>query len=200
MINNFKILSTGNIHNGGICLALSKVFPDIEFVSRTNGFDLSKEEGIKKFKSIITNYNVFINHSQIALDNKGNKLIGAQENLLNIAREAWTVGHVITIGSILEFAQWDFLDPVVGEEKRQLRERSLELNSEKFKTTHLIVSGFDRHYPLEENEIKINPDKIAQTIKFILESELDFPLLYVDKTNDDRIKKWKTIRDNFNNL
>ena len=200
MKTKFKILSTGSIDNGGICYSLSKIFPQIVFISRSNGFNLATDTGIEKFKSIINNFNVFINHSQISInDDTEEKLIGAQETLLKIAYSNCFKGHVITIGSVLEFSEWEFSDPIIAEEKRQLRETSLKLNCENFKTTHLIVSGFNRYTELEDGEVKLHPDDIALVIKNILESNLDFPLLYIEKTNDERIKKWRDIKKNFDN-
>lgn len=195
MTDYLKIISTGSVSNGGICSSLEKFFPQTKFISRESGFDLSTIDGLEKFSSIIKDYNVFINHSQISFPNSQEKFIGAQEKLLSITREKWVRGHVITIGSILEFDEWEFLDPPVSKEKNKLKKLSLELNSENFKTTYLIVSGFDRYKILENDEVKIHPDDIVKTIKMILESELDFPLIYVEKTNDERLKKWRNIKN-----
>jgi len=57
----------------------------------------------------------------------------------------------------------------------------------------LITSGFQR-FGVEE-DVKIDPDDIVETIKFIIESNIDIPLIYVDKVNDNRLRKWRTLKD-----
>jgi hypothetical protein len=48
-----KILCTGNPNDMGIAHAVKRVWPNASFVSRTNGYDLSTQEGLDKFKETI---------------------------------------------------------------------------------------------------------------------------------------------------
>lgn len=176
-----KIICTGTPEHGGICQSLEKVFPDTFFVSRRTGYDLSTKNGLEKFSSVVNDYNIFINHSQIDL--------GVQETLLRIVADKWSTGSIINVGSIIEFEEWKWVDPITSEEKISLRDQSIYLASEKLKTTHLITSGFQRHGP--EEDIKIHPDKIVNIIKWILENDLHIPLIYVDELNDARLEKWR---------
>lgn len=173
-----KILCTGN-PTGGIAQSLSKLYPDIKFISRSNGYDLTTEDGIEKFKNLLPRYNVFINHSQL----EGN----IQRQLLVHASQAWIKGHVINIGSVLEFPKWEFIEPAAAAEKRLLRELSLNLSSEHFKTTHLIVGGLQS---CNDDPLRIHTDRIAETIKWILENENHVPLMYVDKVSDELVKRY----------
>lgn len=179
MINHYKILCTGNPTHTGIAKELSKLFSNIDFISRANGYDFSDNSTVDKFKKLIVNYNVFINHSQL-VDNM-------QEELLIETANLWDEGHVINLGSVLEINNIQWLDPKTAEEKCSLRARSLILRNEKFKTTHMILGGFNDQY---ESTGRSNPKNIASMIKWILESDIDIPLIWVDKINDARTKKW----------
>jgi hypothetical protein len=183
-----KLLCTGKFGHGGIAASLPKYFPNTTFISRETGYDLTLNEVYERFIETVKNYNVFINHSQISL--------GMQECLLKDVFRVWQKnnirGHIISIGSIIEFDEWQWLDQITAKEKLNIRNTSLYLNSENIKTTHLIVSGFNRFG--EEEDVKINPDQIVETIKFILETDIDIPLIYVDKINDTRLKKWRNLK------
>jgi len=173
-----KILCTGNPQTG-IAQSLHVLYPDTTFISRTNGYDLNTEQGIVKFKELLPNYDVFINHSQLESD--------TQRKLLTYAKQAWSHGHVVNIGSVMEFAKWEWIEPVAAEEKRKLRDLSLELSSEHFKTTHLIVGGLQS---CNNDPLRIHTDRIAETIKWVLENENHVPLLYVDHVSDELIKHY----------
>lgn len=173
-----KILCTGNPKDGIAC-SLKAVYPDTTFISRSNGYDLTTQNGLDEFKSLLPNYNVFINHSQL----QGN----LQSQLLTLVRKAWTHGRVINIGSVLEFKKWEFIEPTAAEEKRKLRDLSLELSSEHFKTTHLIVGGLQS---CNDDPLRIHTDRIAETIKWVLENKNHIPLLYVDHVSDRLVKRY----------
>lgn len=183
-----KILCTGRPGHGGIASSLEKHFPSTVFVSKSNGYDLKLDADYRKFKNLVKDFDVFINHSQVD--------IGYQEKLLKDVFEIWSdsniQGHIFSIGSIIEFNEWAWLDKKTSDEKRSICDTSLRLNCEKIKTTHLITSGFNRHGP--EEDVKIDPDKIVETIKFILEADIDIPLIYVEHTNDARLKKWRDLK------
>jgi len=173
-----KILCTGNPKDG-IAKSLQTIYPNATFISRSNGYDLTTSQGLVKFQEMLPDYNVFINHSQLA-DN-------AQCTLLSYANKIWTTGHVINIGSVLEFKKWEFIEPAAAEEKRKLRDLSLELSTEFFKTTHLIVGGLQS---CNSNSLRIHTDRIAETIKWVLENENHIPLLYVDRVSDELVKHY----------
>ena len=173
-----KILCTGNPKNG-IAQSLQLLYPNTTFISRSNGYDLSTTEGLEKFCNLLPNFNVFINHSQLEGD--------LQRQLLTVVSQAWTQGHVVNIGSVLEFKKWEFIEPAAAEEKRKLRDLSLELSSEHFKTTHLIVGGLQS---CNDDPLRIHTDRVAETIKWILENENHIPLLYVDHVSDELVNRY----------
>lgn len=173
-----KILCTGN-PSFGIAQSLQNIYPDITFISRSNGYDLTTDEGIEKFRNLLPEFDVFINHAQLVGD--------IQRQLLTYSKELWTSGHVINIGSVMEFPKWEWIEPATAEEKRKLRDLSLELSSEHFKTTHLIVGGLQS---CNNDPLRIHTDRIAETIKWVLENENHIPLLYVDHVSDELIKRY----------
>jgi hypothetical protein len=173
-----KILCTGN-PTFGIAQSLQKLYPDTTFVSRTNGYDLTTEEGLTKFKNLLPKFDVFINHSQLPGD--------LQRILLTHTRKAWTRGHVVNIGSVMEFPNWEWIEPTAAEEKRKLRDLSLNLSTEYFKTTHLIVGGLQS---CNNDPLRIHTDRVAETIKWVLENENHIPLLYVDHVSDELVKRY----------
>lgn len=173
------ILCTGNPKIQGIPKAIAASFPDVHFISLSGGQDLTCEDGQRYFKSIIKNYNVFMNVSQLAN--------GAQEKLLKIACEEGMKGHVFNIGSIAEYKRWEWYDTKYTEEKRNLRETSLDLCSEFFKTTHIIIGGFQDSS--NDHPDRMDPNEIVKIIKYILNAPINIPIVGIEKINDVELKE-----------
>lgn len=180
MTTSQRILCTGNPNDRGIAQALKSVFPDTEFVSRSTGFDLSTNEGLSKFEDKIKSFNVFVNVSQV--------VPGTQEKLLRLTHKHWTTGHVFNIGSVAEYSRWADFDPPYSAEKLSLREAGLELSSELFKTTHMIVGGFQDSS--DDSDRKMDPIHIVNAIKWVLESEIDIPIIGLERLSDHK-NYWK---------
>ena len=177
-MDKLKILCTGNPNKVGITKAVVETFPDVDCIHLSNGYDLVTAEGQEKFKSIIKNYNVFINVSQLSN--------GAQEKLLKIAHKSGMKGHVFNIGSIAEYKRWEWYDANYTAEKRRLRETSLDLCSEMFKTTHVVVGGF--RDSSKDNIERMDPVEIVKIIKYILESPINIPIVGVEKIVDKEME------------
>ena len=146
------------------------------------GVDLLTQEGLDHFKSIISNYNVFINVSRI--ENR------TQEKLLRIAHNEGMKGHVFNIGSTAEYKRWEWYDTDYTDEKRQLRETSLNLCTEFFKTTHIVVGGF-RDYENNSND-QMDPAEIVKMIHYVIRSPINIPIVGIEKIID------KEMRENLN--
>ena len=184
-MKSFKVLCTGNPLDRGIAMAVKKVFPDADFISRTNGFDLTfpNSGDEQRFRDKIKGYNVFINNAHIQR--------GTQEKLLRIVREHWSEAHVFSIGSLDEHNKWTGPDMEYANEKRQLREASLELGDESFKTTHIVVGGFQAL--TKGSDICMDPIHIAKTIEWILEADFEVPLIAIEKASLHIRKYHQTI-------
>jgi hypothetical protein len=176
---DYKIICTGNPNTAGIPNAISKQFPDTTFISLTLGYDLVSEEGQNKFKDIIKNFNVFINVAQLS--------DGAQEKLLKIAYASGMQGHVFNIGSIAEYNRWEWYDADYTAEKRSLRETSLELCTEFFKTTHIVTGGFQD--ATSDHPDRMDPLEIVNAIQYVLSSKVNIPIIGIEKINDIEMQK-----------
>ena len=170
-----KIICTGNPDNEStIAHSVKKYFPDTTFVHKSKGIDLTTESGLCLFEKMIEGYDVFINSSYISP--------GIQEQLLVIARNVWSNGHVFNIGSTIEYQTFETDDKLYLESKLSLRNKSMELCRLDFKTTHMIVSGFN------------NNDPIVKTIRWILSvKDADFPIIGVNdnQLSEEFLELWK---------
>jgi hypothetical protein len=169
----YKILCTGNPNDYTIARAIQKVFPNADFASRNTGYDLrfwdSKDE--MYFRGNLKNYNVLINSSFVSN--------GAQQKILEVTRDCWESGHVFNIGSTAEYEGIKSNLPMTYcVQKRALRDMSLSLNSNKFRTTHIIAGGLNDNKAGHENWL--NPDKVASIINWILHSDLNIPLIGIE--------------------
>ena len=164
-----KILCTGSPIYHGIARSVNEWFIDVDFVSRTTGFDLTTEDGMSKLKSIISNYDVIINNAYVAP--------GVQRKILNLTDETKFNGHVFSIGSVVEWEKLRHLSPDYSLEKSELRDRSFELMSPSLKTTHITVSGFHDKRPETSN--KMNAIEIVKAIQWVLDCKYAVPCISV---------------------
>jgi len=184
----FNVLCTGNPNYIGIPYSLSKIFKNIDFVHKSNGFDLTNFE---EFKILINNYNVFINHSAF------NYTI--QKDLLQLCVDQWQKnkkrGHIINIGSVLEyeFAKKYKIDTIeYYESKTDLRNLGLELCTENIKITHFVIGAIQN--PGSFHPDKLNCKEIAKVIKIILKYEFNVPIIGIEKLNDTWSKNSRYIK------
>lgn len=187
MNKDFKILCTGNPNDTGLAQSIKTLYPSTNFMSRSNGYDFLKfdKEIEKKFREQLAYHNVFINYSWVSY--------GVQEKLLRIAAEQWTSGHVINIGSTNEDNEiLTKTEPKYTEDKLKLRKLSLKLNNEKFKTTHVIVGGFQA--TSVGSKLNMDPIKIAKTIKWVLSQDFEIPIIGVQQSSD-HIRNWINQQD-----
>lgn len=178
-LSNIRVLCTGNPNYEGIAKQVVTAFPNTKCISRSVGIDLLTQEGLDYFESIIPTYDVFINISRIP-----NR---TQEKLLRIAHTAGMKGHVFNIGSTSEYKRWEWYDADYTDEKRQLRETSLDLCTEFFKTTHIVVGGF-RDYENDSND-RMDAAEIVKMIQYILESPINIPIVGIEKIIDNETQE-----------
>lgn len=177
-LSNLRVLCTGNPNNTGLAKEVLLAFPNAVCLHRSMGVDLRTQEGIDYFTSAVKNCDVFVNISRIEY--------GIQERLLRIAHEEMK-GHVFNIGSIAEYERWEWYDPSYTNEKRQLRETSLALCTEQFKTTHIVVGGFQDY--ADNSPHRMDPKEIVNVIKFVLESPVNIPIIGIEKIIDKEMEE-----------
>ncbi len=174
-MNSIRVICTGNPNNPGIANELLKEFPNTYCLHRSMGVDLVTQQGLDYFKSIINQYDVFVNVSNIPN--------ATQEKLLKIAHQAGMKGHVFNIGSIAEYEKWSQEIPTYSAEKLQLRKTSLELCSKFFKTTHVVVGGFQDYE--NNSSTRMHPNEIIKIIKYIIDSPINIPIVGIEKIDDN---------------
>ncbi len=188
MNKDFRILCTGNPNDVGLAKSIKSLYPETTFLSRSSGYDLFEFtcDTEIKFREQLKLHNVFINYSWVTY--------GVQQKLLQITAEEWIKGHVINIGSTNEdhnvLAR---LEPEYTEDKLKLRSLSLQLNNEHFKTTHVVVGGFQA--TSVGSMPNMDPINIANAIKWIIEQEFEIPIIGIQKSSD-YIRNWIRQQEN----
>ena len=80
------------------------------------------------------------------------------------AFDLWAAGKDLKkTKGIKQYKRWEWFDPPYTEEKRKLRETSLELCNQHFKTTHIVLGGFQDNSP--NTQFKMDAIEIVNTIK-----------------------------------
>jgi len=175
-----KILCTGNPNHRGIAKTLSSVIPNVDFISRSNGWNLKfipADLGLEnRFREKLKDYDVLINNSNIK--------DGNQKRILQIAREVWQKGHVINIGSMAEYPKYSHADPGYAREKLALRDLSIELGDENFKTTHIVCGAYQGFSHDSVYETCMSATNIVTVIKWVLDAPFQVPIISVDYMND----------------
>ena len=139
-----------------IAHGVRKFLPDSKFVHTSNGYDLRlwNDQRLNIFRELIKDSDVFINASNVCP--------GGQLHLLNIAYETIIENKIkdytiINIGSMAEFDPKQF--EMYSIEKNALKERSRQLASKGFRSSHITIDHLD------------NVMDIGKTIKLVLEHD-----------------------------
>ena len=172
-MKSYKILCTGNPNDYTIARAVKQVFPDAEFASRATGYDLRMWEHATEdfFRENIVKYDVLINSAFVSG--------GAQQKILEITNELWKTGHIFNIGSTAEYEGRKSFFPLYSVQKRALRDMSLSMCTRHIRTTHMTVGGLNDMKP--GNELNMDPIHIANAIKWVLENNVNIPIIGIEQ-------------------
>lgn len=111
-----KIMITGNPEKG-LAAALKRVYPDADFASRSNGYDLTTKDGYKKLTDKITDYDVWINSSALWKFNQTLLLDAVYKRCVEAKHDL----HIVCIGSttdrVMKATSWMY-----NAEKKALRD------------------------------------------------------------------------------
>lgn len=175
-----KILCTGNPEKFSIAKAVKNKWADSCCVSLSSGLDLRLIDQLDRdrFKKLVVDHNVFVNSSFIGP--------GIQAKLLDLVCDTWMEadikGHIITIGTTLEWSE-DHKYREYVQTKQQLRQASLDLNAQSgitgVKTTYLILGGVNDQQP--QNLGFVHPDSIVDTIEWVLNCPDRLALIQLEK-------------------
>jgi hypothetical protein len=166
-----KVLCTGNPYKiGTIANGIKEIYPNTTFIHLSNGYDFCKlGNKLHSLEKLFQSHNTFINASYVD---------GVQINLLNLCYKNMKFGDVFNIGSTHEYDGSG--DESYKLNKLKLRERSLELNSFRFQTCHIIVGGIDVGLPKTKEYLK--PKQIAELINWITLQKFKMPIMSIETT------------------
>ena len=165
-----KVLCTGNPDKSGtIASGIKELYPDATFIHLSKGYDFCNlGNKLQSLEKLFQSHNTFINASYVK---------GAQINLLDICYKNMKIGDVFNIGSTHEY------DGLGSDSYRlnklKLRENSLNFNSFRFQTCHIIVGGID--IGVAESREWIKPKQIAELINWITLQKFKMPIISIDQ-------------------
>jgi hypothetical protein len=172
-MNPRRVLCTGNPNKPfTIASAVIKYYPNATFIHQSNGFDLvvMNQDTQLRVKQLFKTHNTFINASYIAP--------GVQSNLLQLCNDSAKICDVFNIGSTHEYDGLGASD--YTESKINLRNKSLQLNSYRFKTCHIVVGGIKMSDdPKYERFIEL--DEICNLIEWTMKQRCGVPIVSIDQ-------------------
>ena len=165
LMSNRRVICTGNPDNPvTLASGFKKIFPQATFIHRSNGWDLTDQssKAQAKIKELFSQHNTFINSSFIAP--------GVQTALLDLCNQSAKFCDVFNIGSTHEFD--GFGELLYRESKLDLRNKSLQLNTYRFQTHHIIIGKIDR-------ETGLNIETICNIVPWIMSQQFKIPLICI---------------------
>jgi hypothetical protein len=173
LMTDRKVLCTGN-PNKLLTLAsgFKKIFPLITFIHRDAGWDLTDQSPVaqERLKKIFAQHNTFINASYIAPY--------VQSYLLETCNQSVKHCDVFNIGSTHEYDGFGNLE--YQQSKLDLRNKSLQLNTYRFQTHHIMLGQIQKgHLSSDENYLEITT--ICNLIPWILNQSFNVPLICIDR-------------------
>lgn len=173
MMSNRKVICTGNPNDpSNLAHGIRKIFPEATFIHKSAGWDLTDTsfESQEKLKNVFKNHNTFINASFIAPY--------VQSRLLDLCQQSVKFCDVFNIGSTHEY---DGLgNPEYQKSKLDLRNKSLSLNTFRFKTHHVIVGGINK-FDSPQTKDWLAIDTICSIIPWIISQDFEVPIICIDQ-------------------
>ena len=169
-MENRKVVCTGNPDKPfTLASGFKKLFPNATFIHSTAGWDLTDKSQVaqEKLKDLFAHHNTFINASYIGPY--------IQSYLLDVCNQSVKHCDVFNIGSTHEYDNFGTLE--YKQSKLDLRNKSLELNTYRFQTHHIILGDIDNG--LIQNYLEITT--ICQMIPWILDQKFKIPLIAINQ-------------------
>jgi hypothetical protein len=173
LMSNRKVICTGNPDKSStLASGFKKIFPAATFIHRGIGWDLTdqSEESRSKLKQLFAGHNTFINASYIAPH--------VQSYLLQVCNESVKFCDVFNIGSTHEYDGLGRED--YTQSKLALRDKSLQLNTFRFRTHHIVL-GAIKKAPTAEHSDYLDISTICNMIPWIIQQPFAVPLICVDQ-------------------
>ena len=163
-----RVVCTGNPSNPySIAYGIKTYFPNATFWSKSNGWDLTDSANDNRILEEFKKYNTFINASYIAP--------GIQSKLLDLCNQAVKFCDVVNIGSTNEYDEQGSLEYMNS--KIELRTKSLQLNTFRFSTTHVLMGKIKKF----DDDTGFSSDQIGNIILWILSQDYKIPMIALDR-------------------
>jgi hypothetical protein len=170
---NRKVICTGNPSDPStLASGFIKIFSNITFIHRDAGWDLTDRstEARTKLKELFSQHNTFINASYIAPY--------TQSYLLEVCNQSVKFCDVFNIGSTHEYDNLGTIN--YTQSKLDLRNKSLQLNTYRFRTHHVIVGRIKKAVDPKSND-DLDISTICNTIPWIMQQSFNVPLICIDQ-------------------
>lgn len=165
------VICTGNPDAPySIASGVKKLYPNATFIHKSNGYDLTDESQYDTISALFKKHNTFINASYVSPY--------TQTKLLELYNRSVKFADVFNIGSAYEYM--DGGDDVYRQSKLNLREVSLNLNTFRFKTCHVIVGGI-KQSDAEEFSKWLDVDEICQVIDWVTNQRFGVPIISMEQ-------------------
>jgi hypothetical protein len=168
-MSNRQVICTGNPNNlFTIAHGIKKIYPNATFLHKSNGWDLTDPALEAKIKEQFSKHNMFINASYISC--------GTQLRLLELCNQSVKYCDVVNIGSVHEYDNLGL--PEYKKSKLDLRNLSLNLNTHRFKTCHLMLGHLKTNKDAHDRQIEI--DTVCNLIPWVFEQSFEIPIMCID--------------------
>lgn len=170
-----RVLCTGNPDNPlFLASGFRKIFDNITFIHRSAGWDLTdqSESAKHRLRLLFAQHNTFINASHIGF--------GIQCNLLELCNQSVKHCDVFNIGSTHEYDGGG--SAAYQQSKLALRNKSLDLNTYRFQTHHIILGKIDKTLHSEDIAKKaLEIDTICGVVVWIMQQPFKVPVICIDQ-------------------
>lgn len=170
---NRRVICTGNPDKPfTIASSVKKYFPNATFIHKSNGFDLvdMDEATQSRLSELFKTHNTFINASYLGH--------GTQTKMLELCNKSVKFCDVFNIGSCYEYLEGG--DSRYTNSKIELRAKSLELNTYRFKTCHMVLGSIKQSESKEFQEF-IDTDEICDVITWVINQRFGVPLISLEQ-------------------
>ena len=167
-----KIVVTGNTGHG-LAKSLYKIYPEADFVSRTNGYDLTTKDGSNKLLEKITQYDVWVNSSALWKFNQTLLLDAVYKRCIEVNHNL----HIICVGSttdrVKKATSW-----IYNAEKKALRDFCNSLSLLHVwqggpKVSLISLGSLSNVQAKHPNRVCLDLDRAASYIKWIMDQPKD---------------------------
>lgn len=173
LMSSRKVLCTGNPSNPTLLASgFKKIFSQITFIHRDAGWDLTDQSPAaqERLKKLFSQHNTFINASYIAPH--------VQSYLLETCNQSVKHCDVVNIGSTHEYDGIGSLE--YQQSKLDLRNKSLQLNTYRFQTHHIMLGRIQKEYSSDTVDCLEIPT-ICSLISWIIEQPFSVPIICIDQ-------------------